>query len=80
MMIYWYPKPSEGKINLADERYQLGEVSFKTFWKKDGFKIFENIINDTEDLTELIVIKDEQGKNYTVPEFITMIEKLKIIQ
>lgn len=79
MMIYWYPKPSEGKIDLSDERYQLGEVSFKNFWTKSGFKVFENIINDTEDLTELIVIKDEKGKIYNVPEFITMIEKLKII-
>ena len=38
-----------------------------------------NIINNEPELLENIKIKNEQGKSYTITEFLDKIQKLKIV-
>lgn len=79
MIIYW--KSAGGIANLMNERYQLGEISFKNFWTKSGWPIFQKMLNDPLlDVNKDIEIFQEDGSKMTAEEFIHIIEKLNIIQ
>ena len=82
MIVYFYPTESynQGRVNLTEERFQLGDISFKNFWVKDGWKIFNNIANGLPYLLEDFTIIDEQGKKYTSEEIVSKIETYKLIQ
>ena len=82
MIVYFYPTESykQGKIHLEEERFQLGDISFKNFWIKDGWSIFNKLVNQMPILLEDMTIIDEQGKKYTPEEIVSKVETLKIIQ
>ena len=57
----------------------LGEESFGKFYIGGGFIALNNILNKEPEMLEKVKIKDEQGKDYSVTEFLDKIEKWKIM-
>ena len=57
----------------------LGDESLGKFYIGNGFVALNNIINNEPELLENIKIKNEQGKSYTITEFLDKIQKLKIV-
>ena len=63
-----------------DTQYiEIGEISFNNFWAEQGFKILNKIINETPEAIDEMIIKNEQGKEISITEFLDTIENLKII-
>lgn len=58
----------------------LGESSFKNFWADTGYSILKTIIKKHPNTLEDVKIKDEKSKEYTIEEFLDIIEKLNIIE
>ena len=64
--------------NMWDDN-MLGEESFGKFYIGGGFIALNNILNKEPEMLEKVKIKDEQGKDYSVTEFLDKIEKWKIM-
>ncbi|MBC8296227.1 MAG: hypothetical protein H8E55_10570 [Pelagibacterales bacterium] len=64
--------------DLINERYLLGESSFKVFWAGTGFESLQKIIKEAPDVLEDICILDDQGKDYTIESFLDKIKKLQV--
>ena len=64
--------------NMWDDN-MLGEESFGKFYIGGGFIALDNILNKEPEMLEKVKIKDEQGKDYSVTEFLDKIEKWKIM-
>jgi len=64
--------------DLMNEKYLLGEQSFKVFWAGTGFESLQKIISEAPDVLEHICILDDTGKDYTAEEFLDAIKKLKV--
>lgn len=69
---------NESKSNFEFDRNILGEISFKIFYKSKGFDILETLIENHTDLIECIKIFDDEGKLYTIDQFLSKISKLTI--
>ena len=74
----YYIVLSERTEDLWDQN-TLGEESFGTFYTGLGYITLNNIIQREPELLSRVKIKDEKGKNYSVPEFLEKAEKWKII-
>tara|TARA_R110000824_G_scaffold29763_1_gene98668 strand:+ start:2956 stop:3201 length:246 start_codon:yes stop_codon:yes gene_type:complete len=71
--------PTEYKQHdLMNEKYLLGEQSFKVFWAGTGFESLQRIIIEAPDVLDNICILDDKGKDYTVEEFLEAIKKLQV--
>ena len=57
----------------------LGEESFGTFYTGNGFKALNNIVVRQPNLLETLTILDEKKNQYSVEEFLNLIQKGKII-
>jgi hypothetical protein len=57
----------------------LGEESFGTFYTGNGFKALNNIVVRQPNLLETVTILDERKNQYSVEEFLDLIQKWKII-
>jgi len=57
----------------------LGEESFGTFYTGNGFKALNNIVVRQPKLLEKVTILDEKKNQYSVEEFLDLIQKWKII-
>ena len=57
----------------------LGEESFGTFYTGNGFKALNNIVVRQPNLLETLTILDEKKNQYSVEEFLNLIQKWKII-
>ncbi len=77
-MTYFILGKDEDKANLMFESNQLGEESLGTFYPAQGFIALHNMIHNRPESLEHFVILDDKGKNYTITEFLDVIEKLKI--
>ena len=64
--------------DLINERYLLGESSFKVFWAGTGFESLQKIIKEAPDVLDNICILDDTSKEYSVEEFLDAIKKLKV--
>lgn len=69
---------NESTSNFEFDRNVLGEISFKIFYKSQGFDILENIIENYPHLLECIKIFGSDGKQYTIDQFLSKISKLTI--
>ena len=78
MMYYVFFKNELQTGDLWDDN-MLGDESFGKFYIGNGFVSLNNIINNEPELLESINIKDEQGKSYSITEFLDKIQKLKIV-
>ena len=74
----FYPGSTDIYGNLMFDSNQLGEESLGTFYPAQGFAALHNMINMKPESLENFIIMDDKGKNYTITEFLDVIEKLKI--
>ena len=56
----------------------LGEESLGSFYPEQGWIALSNMMNNSPESLPNYQILDEQGKTYTVTEFLDVVEKLKI--
>ena len=77
-MYYIFFKNELQSDNMWDDN-MLGDESFGKFYIGSGFVALNNIINNEPELLERIKIKDEQGNDFTITEFLDKVEKWKII-
>jgi|TARA_B100001059_G_C17479119_1_gene400812 hypothetical protein len=78
-MVYYILGKNEDKENLMFSTNILGEESFGSFYPEQGFIALHNIIHTKPEKINDFSIIDEQGKKYSVTEFLDTVEKLKII-
>ena len=57
----------------------LGEESFGTFYTGNGLKALNNIVVRQPNLLKKVTILDEKKNQYSVEEFLNLIQKWKII-
>ncbi len=69
---------NENSEDLWDEN-TLGEESFGTFYTGLGYIALNKIVQTEPELLASIKIKDEQGRDYSVTEFLDSLQKWKII-
>jgi len=79
-MMYYILLPDDTEEGVQYSTNVLGESSFKNFWAEQGLEILERLVNKYPDTLNEIKIKDEKSKDYTVEEFLDIIEKLNIIK
>ena len=79
-MRYFILRPGDTEESVDFSTNILGEVSFKNFWAEQGLEILERLVNKYPDTLNEIKIKDEKSKDYTVEEFLDIIEKLNLIK
>jgi hypothetical protein len=77
-MTYFILGKNESKENLMFDTNQLGEESLGIFYPEQGFVALHNMIHNRPESLENFIIMDDKGKNYTITEFLDVIEKLKI--
>tara|TARA_B100000780_G_scaffold275149_1_gene241270 strand:+ start:70 stop:306 length:237 start_codon:yes stop_codon:yes gene_type:complete len=77
-MTYYILLEGDSTDELWDNN-TLGEESFKTFYTGNGFKALNNIVVRRPDLLESVTIVDEKKKQYSVEEFLNLIQKWKLI-
>ena len=78
-MVYYILGKNEDKENLMFSTNILGEESFGSFYPEQGFIDLPNIIHTKPEKINDFSIIDEQGKKYSVTEFLDVVEKLKIM-
>ena len=78
-MVYYILGKNEDKENLMFSTNILGEESFGSFYPEQGFTALHNIIHTKPEKINDFSIIDEQGKKYSVTEFLDVVEKLKIM-
>ena len=77
-MQYFINIVADNKQDFLNEKYLLGESSFKVFWAGTGFDRLQKMIQEAPDLLEDITVISDQGKSYSVEEFLDVVKKLKI--
>jgi len=79
-MMYYILLPDDTDEGVQYSTNVLGESSFKNFWAEQGFDILERMVHKYPDTLSEIKIKDEKSKDYTVEEFLNIVEKLNLIK
>tara|TARA_B100000927_G_scaffold253471_1_gene219188 strand:+ start:672 stop:908 length:237 start_codon:yes stop_codon:yes gene_type:complete len=77
-MTYFILHKKESKENLMFSSNILGEESLGSFYPEQGWTALNNMINKSPESIENYTILNEQGKKYTLTEFLDTVEKLKI--
>jgi hypothetical protein len=77
-MMYYILYPGNDENDTVNDINQLGESSFNTFWAYKGFELLMKAVDQNHFLLKNFVIKDEQGKNYSIEEFLDKIKTLKV--
>ena len=77
-MTYFILHKEEKKENLMFSSNILGEESLGSFYPEQGFVALRNMIHTSPESLPNYIILDEKGKQYSVTEFLDIIEKLKI--
>jgi hypothetical protein len=77
-MQYYILMPGDTERDASNETNLLGDASFDIFWAGTGLKILMNIVNTEPELLTQCTIMGDNGKKYTVTEFLDNINKLKV--
>ena len=77
-MTYFIIHKNETKENLMFSSNQLGEESLGSFYPEQGWVALNNMINNSPESLPNYTILNEQGKIFTLTEFLDLVEKLKI--
>jgi hypothetical protein len=78
-MIYYILYPGNTEADTVNDTNQLGDDNgFGVFWARKGFNILLNAVDQNHEVLGHLIIKDEQGKNYSIEEFLDKITKLKV--
>ena len=77
-MQYFINITEDTNQDFLNEKYLLGESSFKVFWAGTGFNRLQKMISEAPELLDDITVMSDQGKSYSVEEFLDKIKKLQI--
>jgi len=77
-MTYFILGKNEPKENLMFDTNKLGEESLGTWYASQGMVALTNMITHSPESLEKFTILDEKGTIYSIEEFLSIVEKLKI--
>ena len=78
-MRYHIMMPGDTEKDALLETNLLGEDNgFGTFWPGTGLKALMSMADSRPNMLRYVEIVNEQGKRFTVEEFLKQIEKLRI--
>lgn len=78
-MTYYMMMPGDTEQDLLNESNLLGEESFDIFWAGTGLKTLMRMVDKSPELLPLVKIRvDMSNKIFTIEQFLTAIQKLKI--
>jgi hypothetical protein len=79
-MIYYLLMPGDNEEDMLNEANLIGEESFGNFWAGTGLKTLMKVVDSKPELLPLIKIRtDTSSKILTIEQFLTAIQKLKIL-
>lgn len=64
----------ESSVDLFTNRFLLAESAFDNMYAKQGFQVFERIL-DNEELVEHMTIYEETGEEITISDFIDILDE-----
>ena len=77
-MTYYILGKNEPKENLMFDSNILGEESLGSWYAGQGMVALTNMITHSPESLEKFTILDEKGTIYSIEEFLTKVEKLRI--
>ena len=78
-MQYFILMPGDSEKDCINDSNLLGESSFNTFYSGQGLRALMKIVNTRPELLTQVTIKTDQNQTLSVEEFLTDIQKLKVI-
>ena len=71
--------PGDKEEDALNEANLLGEASFGVFWGGTALKSLMNIVDSNPEILPLIKIRSDMSKEiFTIEQFLTAIQKLKV--
>lgn len=71
--------PGDTEKDLLNEANLLGESSFGVFWAGTALTTLMKVVDKDPELLPLMTIRtDMSNKTFTIEEFLTVIQKLKV--
>tara|TARA_R110001592_G_scaffold306200_1_gene579109 strand:- start:541 stop:786 length:246 start_codon:yes stop_codon:yes gene_type:complete len=78
-MKYFVMLPGDTDESAMFESNELGEnTGFGVFWAGSGLKVLMKIVDKKPEILPDVRIKTDKGKELTVEQFLTQIQKLKV--
>ena len=78
-MQYFLLMPGDREEDALNEANLLGEASFGVFWGGTGLESLMKIVDSNPEILPLIKIRSDMSKEiFTIEQFLTMIQKLKV--
>jgi hypothetical protein len=77
-MQYFILMPGDTEQDALNEANLLGEASLGNFWAGTGLKTLMRLVDQQPEILPMVKIKTEAGKDLTIEQFLTNIQKLKV--
>lgn len=78
-MQYFLLMPGDKEEDALNEANLLGEASFGVFWAGTALKSLMKIVDSNPEILPLIKIRSDMSKEiFTIEQFLTAIQKLKV--
>ncbi len=77
-MQYYIILPRDREKDMLNEANLIGEESLGNFWPGSGLTVLMTIVTQKPELVERVTIKTETGKQLSIEEFLSKVNKLKI--
>ena len=77
-MQYYLILPGDSEGDSLNEANLLGDQSFGVLWAGYGLKVLMTMVDKQPELLPHVKIKGEDGKNYTIEQFLDTVRNLQI--
>lgn len=78
-MQYFLLMPGDTEQDMLNEANLLGEASFGNFWAGSALTLLMKLVDSQPEVLPLVRIRsDMTSKVYSIEEFLTAIQKLKV--
>lgn len=77
-MQYYIILPRDKEKDMLNEANLIGEESFGNFWPGSGLTVLMTIVTQKPELVESVIIKTDTGKQLSIEEFLSKVNKLKV--
>lgn len=78
-MQYFLLMPGDTEEDMLNEANLIGEESFGVLWAGTGLKTLMKIVDSNPEILPLVKIRNDLStKIFTIEEFLTRIQKLKV--
>jgi len=78
-MQYFLLMPGDREEDTLNEANLLGEASFDVFWGGTALKTLMTIVDKQPELLPLVKIRSDMSRKiFTIEQFLTAIQKLKV--